>query len=298
MPHSLTYGLLVVLIAGIAIDGSGEMSAGGASPAAASTGTRDSIDLIAPPIDSLGTMDLVNPEEGMEEDSAHFPKKRNWFVLFGAVNVYPKLEREKLIKKILDPVVDALAPGYAGTHTFTDMRDDGLMWPPQLSVGRVLSDYFALSVHGGYTPGTVRTNKSNPSIFSGIPLHTEVKIKRWASFVGVDLDYYPFRMAELKKYANWWERLRAARPTLGARVTYTWAGFDARINFGFGFAEKIMGIRLHEEWELPSLTLVAGVDIPINHRNTFILNGGYTFFKEQRQDFNGPVFTLGWRYMF
>ena len=57
---------------------------------------------------------------------------RRWFVLVGLVNVYPRLEREQLIKDILDPVIGTMAPGYRGTKTFTDMRDDHLMWPPQI----------------------------------------------------------------------------------------------------------------------------------------------------------------------
>jgi len=78
---------------------------------------------------------------------------RRWFVLVGLVNVYPRLEREQLIKDILDPVIRTMAPGCRGAGTFTDMRDEHLLWPPQISMGRVLSRRFALSIHGGYSAG-------------------------------------------------------------------------------------------------------------------------------------------------
>ncbi len=235
------------------------------------------------------------PSSG-EEDSPEPP--RRWFILPGLVNVYPKLERERLIKELFDPLVGFMAPGYSGSKTFTDMRDDGLLWPPQLAVGRVLSDKFALSIHGGYSAGTVRTRKSNPSLLLGVPLHTRVKIRRYAAFVGLDLDYYPLGMVEMKRYESWGSRLGAAKPTLGARITWTWAGYDAQIGLGLGLARRVFNLHLHEDWALPSLTLVAGLDIPLNRRSVLILNGGYTFFKDQRQDFNGPAFTIGWRFMF
>ncbi len=223
---------------------------------------------------------------------------RRWFVLVGLVNVYPRLEREQLIKDLLDPAIRPLAPGYRGSRTFTDMRDDHLLWPPQIAVGRILSDHFALSIHGGYSAGTVRTKKDNPSILLGIPLYSDVSIRRYATYVGIDLDYYPWGMVAQKDYANWGERLRGIRPTLGARHTWTWAGFDADIRLGLWPFKEAVKVKLNDKWALPNITLVAGLDVPLNKRSAIILNAGYSFFWKEKQDFAGPAFTLGWRYMF
>lgn len=225
-------------------------------------------------------------------------EERRWFVLVGLVNVYPRLEREQLIKDLLDPVIQTLAPGYRGTKTFTDMRDDGLLWPPQIAVGRILSRHFALSIHGGYSAGTVHTDKRNTSILLGVPLYSDVKIRRYATYLGLDLDYYPWGMVEQKQYANWGERLRGIRPTLGARHTWTWAGFDADIRLGLWPFEEAIKVKLNDSWALPNITLVAGLDIPLNQRSAIILNAGYSFFWKEKQDFAGPAFTLGWRYVF
>ncbi len=223
---------------------------------------------------------------------------RRWFVLVGMVNVYPRLRREQLINDVLDPAIRTLAPGYRGTRTFSDMRDEGLLWPPQIAVGRVLSDRFALSVHLGYSEGAVRTDKRNPSILFGIPLHSHVRVRRYAAYVGLDLDYYPWGMAELKEYPNWGARLRAARPTLGARYTWTRAGFDARVRLGLGPFRELLKVKLNDDWTLPNITVVAGVDVPVNARNALIFNAGYNFFWKEKQDFAGTAFTIGWRYMF
>jgi hypothetical protein len=223
---------------------------------------------------------------------------RRWFVLVGLVNVYPRLEREQLIEDLLDPAIRTLAPGYRGSKTFTDMRDDHLLWPPQIAVGRILSDHFALSIHGGYSAGAVRTKKDNPSILLGVPLYSNVSIRRYATYVGIDLDYYPWGMVATKDYANWGERLRGIRPTLGARHTWTWAGFDADIRLGLWPFKEAVKVKLSDKWALPNITLVAGLDVPLNKRSTIILNAGYSFFWKEKQDFAGPAFTLGWRYMF
>lgn len=236
--------------------------------------------------------DIENTLDAMEE------RQRRWFVLAGIVNVYPRLERERLIRNVLDPAIRTLAPGYRGTRTVSDMRDEHLLWPPQIAVGRVLSDRFALSMHVGYGAGTVRTRKRNPSILLGIPLHSDVRIYRYAVYVGLDLDYYPWGMVEFKKYPNWGARLQAAKPTLGVRHTWTWAGFTTRIRLGLGPFKSPVRITITDSWALPNITFVAGVDIPINRRSALIVNAGYSFFRRERQDFEGAAFTLGWRYMF
>lgn len=223
---------------------------------------------------------------------------RRWFVLVGLVNVYPRLEREQLIKDILDPVIQTMAPGYRGTKTFTDMRDDHLLWPPQISIGRILSKRFALSIHGGYSAGTVHTDKRNPSILFGLPLYTDVKIRRYATYIGLDLDYYPWGMVKQRDYANWQDRLRGTRPTLGIRHTWTWAGFDADVRLGLWPVKEALKVKLRDSWTLPNITLVGGIDIPLNKRSVLILNAGYSFFWKEKRDFAGPAVTIGWRYMF
>jgi len=221
-----------------------------------------------------------------------------WFFILGAINTYPGLQRELLIKQYFDPVVQCIAPGYPGTATFTDMRDDYLLWPPQIAIGRTLSDYWALSVHAGYSEGTVRTKTSDPSIFLGIPLFVDFKVKRMAWYVGLDLDCFPLGAVELRDYHGLRERLRAAKPTLGARVTLTGAGFEAGVRLGFGLVRSLGKIEFEDDWVLPSVNLNAGVDIPWSKRSVLVFNAGYNFFEDQKKDFNGTAYTVGWRYFF
>ncbi len=221
-----------------------------------------------------------------------------WFFLFGAIDTYPKLETELLLHDMLDPVLQFVAPGYPGTRTFSQMRDEHLLWPPQIAIGRALNDYFSLSIHAGYSAGTVRTNKSQASILLGIPLHVDIELKRTALYVGLDLDCYPWGAVELRDYEGWGERFRAAKPALGTRITWTEAGFDAQVKLGLGPFQSPVKVELDDTWYLPSLNVNVGVDIPINRRNVLAFNAGYNFFWEQEFDFEGMAFTVAWRYFF
>ena len=63
---------------------------------------------------------------------------RKWFLHFGAANAYPKMESEKLVD-YYDGMMKALAPGYDDVKTIGDLRDQHLLWPPQIGFGVVLS---------------------------------------------------------------------------------------------------------------------------------------------------------------
>ncbi len=225
-------------------------------------------------------------------------KPRSWFFILGMVNAYPKLEREKLIKTYLEPALCTIAPGFDEVKTFTDMRDNGLLWPPQIAAGKLLNEHLALSVHAGFSEGVVHTQSRDASLLLGLPLHTDIRIYRKALYIGLDLDYYPLGAVALKHYESFLERLRAAKPALGTRLTWTHAGFSARVQLGMGPIKDLVSIRLKEDWLLPSLNVNAGVDIPWSKNSVLVFNGGYNFFSDQRQDFNGAAFTIGWRYFF
>lgn len=248
----------------------------------------------SPPPPDAAMMESAPQESSPSMDPE---QRRRWFFLLSFVNAYPQLEREGLIKQYYDPVVRALAPGFDGVHTFSDMRDDHLLWPPQVAVGYLLNDHLALSMHAGYSEGTLRTKASETSL-ALLPLYVDFKIRRSALYAGLDLDYYPFGAVESRKYHGVWDRVRSARPALGARVTWTDAGFKARVRMGLWPVKDLIDVRLSDSWVIPSLNLNVGLDIPMNRNSVLALNAGQNFFREEKQDFNGPAFTVAWRYFF
>lgn len=219
-----------------------------------------------------------------------------WFLLLAWVNVYPKLESEKLVDKYFDPAMRFFAPGYDDVFTISDLRDKGLLWPPHFGIGYVLSPKWSVFFQSGYTVGKVRTEADDRSILL-LPLHTDFEIQRGAAFFGVGVDFFPLGGVEMKRRKGLRQRLQDAKPSLGARYTYTYATYDAKVKAGFKPLPNI-GVRLSDSWFLPSVNLNLGFDIPLDERNLLFCNAGYAFFWEQEHDFSGPAFTIGWKHFF
>ncbi|MFP4500068.1 MAG: hypothetical protein ACLFTT_03630 [Candidatus Hydrogenedentota bacterium] len=232
----------------------------------------------------------VIPEES-EETIA-----REWFFFLAGVNVYPRLKSEGLIDDLFEPAIRLIAPGFGDVRTFGDVRDNGLMWPPHVGIGRVLSPEFAIFIQGGYSIGTVRTQSVNRSIFL-LDLETDFKIRRGAAYFGFGVDYYPWGMPELKKYETWKDRIRAARPALGGRFTATYALYEAKVDLHLRPLPNIP-IRLDDGWLTPSFNVNIGLDVPVSEKNALFGNAGYAFFLDRADDFAGWAFTIGWKHFF
>ena len=230
------------------------------------------------------------------ESDAHAGPLR-WHFLAAAVNTYPKLESEQLVDRFYNRPLRLLAPGFDDVRTFSDVSDDGLMWPPHIGVGRVLGDRWDVFFEAGYSAGKVRTKATDPSLLI-LPMHTDFEILRQAFYAGVGVDYYPWRTVALGEYHGFAERFRAARPFLGSRLTWTWASYDAKAKVGFEPFGTLVQVQLADEWLLPSLNLCVGADVPLTPRSLVTVNAGYNFFKDRAYDFEGPAFTIGWKYFF
>ena len=224
-------------------------------------------------------------------------RRLRWYIFVGAVNAYPLMKTEKLIRNIYDPVMKAIAPGRDDANTVGDLRDDHILLPPQMGIGVQLSRRFTLSIQGGYASGLVRTDQDNPSIFFGIPWHEDFQIRRGAGYLGAGLDFYPFGTCEQHTYKGFVERIKGIRPFMGSSVTVTRATYDARVQIGLKGLPNI-GIKLDDKWVLPSLNVHAGLDFPVNNRSAISVNTGYNHFWEQEQDFEGWAISMTYKYLF
>lgn len=229
--------------------------------------------------------------------SAPEPLPSKWFFKIAAVNVYPKMESEKPIETLFNPAMRLLAPGFDDVRTVGGLRDKGRLWPPHLGFGRVLSDHWVLSFQAGYTVGKVRTKANDASRFR-LPLHTDFEIQRGALFAGASLDFYPFTTPDRKKFHGLVERLRAARPMVGLSLTWTYATYNAKIKVGFKPLPNIVNLELEDAWTIPSISPRVGLDVPLTPRTQIGFDAGYNFFADEKQDFEGPSYTIAWKYFF
>jgi len=244
-----------------------------------------------PEIPSAETAEPADIFQSTEEK-----RQLRWYFFAGAVNAYPRMESERLIRKLYDPIMRAIAPGHEAVNTVGDLRDAHILFVPQMGFGVALGKRWAISMHGGYAAGTVRTEQTNRSILL-IPWHEDFSIKRGAGFIGGAVDFYPFGHAELREYEGFKDRFKGIRPFGGASVTVTNATYDAKVQIGFKGLPNL-GIKISDEWVLPSLNLHYGVDIPINEYSQISTNIGYDHFWEQEQDFESWAFSMTYKYFF
>lgn len=223
-------------------------------------------------------------------------RARRWYVFLGAINAYPRLESEQLIRRYFDPAMKLTAPGHEDVTTVTTMRDLALIWQPQIGVGYVVNDYLSFAVQVGYMEGKVRTKQTHRSILL-LPLHTDFEIRRGAAFIGLGMDVHPLGTAPLKTYDSWADRFRGIRPTVGGRLTWTYALFKSRVRVGLKPFDNF-GTSLSDYWFIPSLGANVGLTMPLKENRQLAANFGYNWFLKEQQDFNAWALSIEWRHYF
>jgi hypothetical protein len=224
------------------------------------------------------------------------PVYSKWFMHYGMANAYPKIESEQLVRDFFDPLMEFLSPAHDEVLLISELRDMGLVWAPQLGVGRMLGEYFAFTALGSYAGGKVRTEQTNRSILL-LPLHSDFSITRSAAVIDLALDWYPLKAPVRRDFDSWKERFRASKPRVGVNSTFVWATYDAKVQIQFVPLPNLT-IKLDDKWFIPSFQFRLGYDIPIDRRNLLQFNLGYQWFTAEQHDFNGPVFSISWKSFF
>jgi hypothetical protein len=244
-------------------------------------------DALPPSQNPLTEDNLVQSDPDKAENSP-------WFFLLGFTNAHPKIQSEQLIDRYFNSTMSFLSPTYDDVLTVGDLRDSGLLWVPYIGVGRVMSPRWAVFAQVGYAAGKVRTKADDPSILV-LPLHTDFEIKRGALYGGIGADFFPFGMPELKEYDGIMDRLRGSKLNIGPRLTWTNATYKAKVKVGFKPFDNLVDYTESDEWMLPSASANIGVDVPITKRSQLSFNASYNRFFDERDDFEGPSYTIIWK---
>ena len=243
------------------------------------------------------TADAVSATEETSVDEETKESIRRWYIMLGGANAHPKLKSEDLIREYFDPIMNHLAPGHGDVLTVGDLRDLYLLWTPFVAIGYNFNDKWSAFWQMGYASGKVRTKETTPSILL-LPLHTDFEIKRGAFYTGVGLDYFPWGMPKLDRHDSFKARLKASRPYIGARATYTYAMYEAKVKIGFKPFRDIISLKLEDAWGIPSYGPVIGLDIPLTENSALSMNASYNWFTSEQDDFNGPAYTVVWKHLF
>jgi hypothetical protein len=172
-----------------------------------------------------------------------------------------------------------------------------MLWAPYVGVGYVASPHWCLFGQVGYTSGKVRTKADDPSWLL-LPLHTDFEIDRGALYGGVGADFFPLGMPELGGYRGFRDRLRAAKPSVGARVTVTNATYNAKTKIGFKPFDNIVDYEQSDSWLITSFSPNVGVDVPLGQRSQLSFNASMNWFTDENRDFDGPAFTIIYKRFF
>lgn len=241
-------------------------------------------------LDTSGEISLKGPEQ--EANDAR------WFWHLGMTSAFPRIESEDLVKKLYDPIMGALAPGYDPVQLIGDYRDVGVLFAPQIGLGRRIGDRLTLTFHGGWAGGKVRTKQDAAFWIPLINIHNDFEIYRGAGYVDFGADFYPLKHTVLKDYGSWKERLKAAKPKVALSTTFTKADYTAKVHIGIDKLNFLphLGIKIEDEWLLQSYKTRVGLEVPINRRNVLSFDIAYNFFEEEQHDFNGPIVSVIWQH--
>jgi len=221
-------------------------------------------------------------------------KHSRLFLRTGLLNVYPKLESERQLTRFFNASMGGLAPGFEPVTGVAQTRDDGTLVQPRLGLGYVLSDHWTFTVQAGASQRKIRHRGLNPSLFAGLPLHTDFESRIASRFIGAGIDVYPMGIPERRPYETWSERFKAARPYAGVGGTALQSVFRTRISVAV-LPFPNVGIRYRRTSVVYSWNLRGGVELPINARNSLVFGAGYNRFNRQREDFDGMFISIDWQ---
>lgn len=232
----------------------------------------------------------IKSKDAITLDLSDFENSR-WFWFVSLVNPYPKMESEKPVKELFDPIMEFFAPDQRPVKTVSDFRDDHLIWAPHAGVGYQINSKWSVTAQGGGEGGKIRTKQTHPSILL-MPLHTDFEIKRMAFYVGAGVHFSPWGSPPHKDFENWKERLKATRPYLSASTTYTYATYDAKVKVKFLPLLHLVDLNLSDDWHTVSLDTNIGFEIPLNKRDELVFSFGYSKFARLQEDFDSFTFTV------
>lgn len=221
-----------------------------------------------------------------------------WQVYLGASNYQLRCEgMDKEVRRQVNGALRHIAPGYDGVETFTDLRDNFIIWIPEIGIGRKLSPKWDLFAHAGYLEGSVVTEEDDTSILLR-PLHSKVKLHAAYYFAGAGLRWYPWDRPELRKYDSLKDRLRNIRPYFAASANWVRVKAHADIEFGLKPYNDRIKTRHTVSWSPWEARLAAGLQAPLGARTSLNLETVYHYCSSNGDDLDGFSLGLYWQWHF
>ncbi len=221
-----------------------------------------------------------------------------WYFCIGNSNNHPKLhDASNKIDREINDVFRTMAPGFDDVKTFSDQRDDLMIWTPFVILGKSVSDRWNVFLQMGYTQGYVRSKADDMSLVL-LPLHTDVRFDRSTFYAGLGTEFFPWGMPESREYHGLKDRLVNAKPLIGGTFCWNYLTADCDVKAGLKPFGNFINIEEHEVWRTTNIAALTGVAIPVNESTNLFFNASYNFFLKYGDDFSGPSFSSFWQFKF
>jgi len=235
----------------------------------------------------------AKPGAPAAESDSEEGRYRGWQVFVAAANLWPRLdETEAKIDRLINNGVGRLCPRWEEPRTFSDWRDDGMLWDFQLGVGRDIADkwtwYAAAGGAFGHQPNSHRYFPL------GLPMKIGVDFDRSAWFVTSGLDYYPWGVPEYPEDGpSILACLRAAKPYVEGAIGYVYLKGRAECSFALPLLGEFAHYQDKAQYDLFYLSPRLGVDIPVSKRNSVSVAAGPLLFTTHEHEFNNvSIYTV------
>jgi hypothetical protein len=227
-----------------------------------------------------------------DKDSAE--KHSFWFI--GSSNYHLRLkESEERINGMLNRPLGAVLPRWKHPITFKEWSEDFRIWDLWGGFGHDINDWLSWSIYAGGGAGTVPNQETYFPL--GLPTTIKADFTRRSLLLGSSLSYYPFGRPE-KEGKGLVSALAGTRPMAEMNIGYTHQTVVGDVKASV----PVFGTLLHIEdksqyhlfWASPRL----GFEIPVTTSDSVNVLGGYLFFHQHSQEFNGGLLEVFVRHRF
>lgn len=220
-----------------------------------------------------------------------------WHVFFTAANVYPRLDdTEAKIDRLINDDVGRLFPAWEKPRTFSDWRDEGMLWDFQIGMGRDVTEKGTVYVSVGGTAGEQKNPKWYP------PVGVDVDFARSLWFVSAGYDYYfwgrPVLPGRVEGESFLMQRLRAAKPYGEIAGGYINLKTRADVTLKAPLFGDLFTYQDKARYDLFYVSPRVGIEMPLTEQNSVALAAGYLFFTSHCEEVNNLSIYAVFRHRF
>jgi hypothetical protein len=228
--------------------------------------------------------------EAAKTDNGEAAWENRWFWFVCSSNYHAKLKTsEQQIDRQINGLFGLIFPGWERVTTFQDWRDDWLVWDLSVGIGRDISPHLAWTVYAGGGLGTIR-NRDDYRL-GLVPVGMKVYFTRTSFFTGASLRWWPWERAH-REEKGFWGMVKGIRPVTEMNVGYSLETSEADVRASFPLVGDLLHINQKDTYNLFWLSPRAGIEIPFSDKYSLNLLGGYLWFNDAQDDFNGPMMEV------